>query len=425
MTVPTPVAVGDGVEITKAYDAGCEAGPVPRIGVTVGRRLLPQPAMAIAMPVKVVATAQIVSDRLALYGAGMARAGKNCRRNLLIQSLSCLLVDCKSQVWWIGRSRRGLVGSLGAGSASPSAGEVFSPVIRKPDKALKWQSKAILLIVVPWTVVSVLLQSHWWLQQVPVVAWTTLGISGIFGLVVWRLRAGTLAAAATGAAITASLMFSTTSYPYTNSWLHGGLMPLLAVFLLTFVATKIGKAKKEQLGTGESKRGRDAAQVAANLGAAALVSSLASLLELGNSNFYVNIGAILAIAVLAEAAADTVSSEIGQVFGGSPRMLTTLQRVEAGTDGGVTLAGTLAGVAAATVVAAIGSWGIGAGWLVGVFCTAGAVFGLLFDSLLGATLERKKWLNNDAVNFLSTLSAPAFTFAIALSWSFLFTRPAR
>jgi uncharacterized membrane protein len=43
---------------------------------------------------------------------------------------------------------------------------------------------------------------------------------------------------------------------------------------------------------------------------------------------------------------------------------------------------------------------------------AGAVFGLLFDSLLGATLERRGWLNNDAVNFLSTASAAAFTLGL-------------
>jgi len=40
--------------------------------------------------------------------------------------------------------------------------------------------------------------------------------------------------------------------------------------------------------------------------------------------------------------------------------------------------------------------------------SAGAIFGLLFDSLLGATLERQGWLNNDGVNFLSTASAAAF-----------------
>jgi len=35
----------------------------------------------------------------------------------------------------------------------------------------------------------------------------------------------------------------------------------------------------------------------------------------------------------------------------------------------------------------------------------GGVFGLFFDSLLGATFEKIGWLNNDAVNFLSTAAA--------------------
>jgi uncharacterized membrane protein len=41
----------------------------------------------------------------------------------------------------------------------------------------------------------------------------------------------------------------------------------------------------------------------------------------------------------------------------------------------------------------------------------GGIFGLLFDSVLGATLERRGWLNNDAVNFLSSASAAAFALA--------------
>jgi len=43
---------------------------------------------------------------------------------------------------------------------------------------------------------------------------------------------------------------------------------------------------------------------------------------------------------------------------------------------------------------------------------AGGVFGLFFDSLLGATFERAGWLNNDAVNVLSTLSAAAFALVL-------------
>ena len=40
------------------------------------------------------------------------------------------------------------------------------------------------------------------------------------------------------------------------------------------------------------------------------------------------------------------------------------------------------------------------------------VFGLFFDSLLGATLERRGWINNDAVNFLSTASAAGFALGL-------------
>jgi uncharacterized protein (TIGR00297 family) len=120
----------------------------------------------------------------------------------------------------------------------------------------------------------------------------------------------------------------------------------------------------------------------------------------------------LPLAALAEAAADTVSSEVGQVFGGRPRMITTLRRVEQGTDGGLSLIGTLVGVAAAGFVAALGAWALGGGLEIFWISAAGGVFGLFFDSLLGATLERRGWLNNDAVNFLSTASAAVFALGV-------------
>jgi uncharacterized protein (TIGR00297 family) len=288
--------------------------------------------------------------------------------------------------------------------------------IRTENDRLRWQSKAVLLLVLPWTAANVVLQSHWWFTQVPSVAWTTLGISAIFGLIVWKMRAGTAGAALAGALITASLMFSTTKYPYEYSWLHGGLMPLLAVFLLTWGATKIGRAKKERLGTAESKSGRNAAQVAANLGVAALASFPFQAIT-PDKNLASSLGAVTAfaaLAALAEAAADTVSSEIGQVLGGKPRLITTLRPVDPGTDGGVTLAGTLAGITAAISIAMVGFWAMHglkeflSFWVSIGLCAIGGIFGLLFDSLLGATVERKGWLNNDAVNFLSTASAVGF-----------------
>jgi uncharacterized protein (TIGR00297 family) len=227
----------------------------------------------------------------------------------------------------------------------------------------------------------------------------------------WNLRAATPAAAAAGAVITASFMFSTLTSPY-EPW-HTALIPTLAVTLLAFAATRLGRRHKERLGTAEARRGRSASQVTANLGVAALVSCLPVQQWLVDSGF---VHAMLAplpifglgLAALAEAAADTVSSEIGQVLGRRPRMITTWRAVEPGRDGAVSLAGTLAGVIAAAIVAGAGSWALRGGWDLFWISGAGAVFGLFFDSLLGATLEEHGWLNNDAVNFLSTASAAGF-----------------
>jgi uncharacterized protein (TIGR00297 family) len=118
------------------------------------------------------------------------------------------------------------------------------------------------------------------------------------------------------------------------------------------------------------------------------------------------------LAALAEAAADTVSSELGQVFGGRPRMITTLRQVEPGRDGALSLAGTLAGVVAAAIVAAAGTLAFGGSRAMFAVSCAAAIFGLLFDSLLGATLEDRGWLNNDAVNFLSTAGASGFALVL-------------
>lgn len=276
---------------------------------------------------------------------------------------------------------------------------------------LAWQSKLVLLAVLPFAATDVLLACFGWATVSPAVVIWTLGLSALLGLITWRLRAAMPAAAATGALIAASLMFSTVEFPY-EPW-HTALIPVLVVSLLAFAATRAGRRQKERLGTAEAQRGRSAAQVAANLGLAALVASEPVRIWLLNSRWLplrAHSGTLMpamALAALAEAAADTVSSEIGQVLGGRPRMITTLRTVEPGTDGAVSVVGTLAGLVAAAFVAGTGSWAMRGDWSLFTLSCAGAIFGLVFDSLLGATLERKGWLNNDAVNFLSTASAAA------------------
>jgi uncharacterized protein (TIGR00297 family) len=278
---------------------------------------------------------------------------------------------------------------------------------------LIWQSKFVLLVVLPFAAASVVLQAHFFAVDQPQIAVWALGLSLLLALAVYQLRAATPAAAFAGAVITANLIFSTVNFPYLP-W-RTALIPVIAVFVLSFLATRLGREKKQRLGTAEGRQGRTAAQIAANLGMAALASS-----ELAQSSFIgsspANLPPMLifapALAALCEAAADTVSSEVGQVVGGQPRMITTLRIAEAGTDGAISLAGTLVGIAAAAIVALVGTLALGGGRTMFTLSLAGGVFGLFFDSLLGATLERRGWLNNDAVNFLSTASAAGFALGL-------------
>lgn len=277
-------------------------------------------------------------------------------------------------------------------------------------ETLRWQSKLVLLLVLPVVGCGLVLETSDWFGSAPAVVYRTLGLSVALGVVTLALRAATPFAAVTGSVITAQLMYATAAMPF-YAW-RTYIVPVLAVSLLAFAATHVGRGKKERIGTAEARGGRSAAQVAANLGAAALISTGLFESWVVNSRWMPHSAMALllaSLAAMAEAAADTVSSEIGQVFGGRPRMIISFRPVVAGTDGGITFAGTLAGIAAAVIVAALGSWAVHRDLRFFLLATAGAVFGLFFDSLLGATFERIGWLDNDAVNFLSTVSAAAFT----------------
>ena len=260
---------------------------------------------------------------------------------------------------------------------------------------MRWQSWLVLAAVVPWCAVATLRHATAVWNGV---TQTALGISLGFALLVFLARAATPLAALTGGVITAVLTLA--PLPEFSSWYHSALPALLALFLLTFCATRFGRGKKQRLGVAEDKRGRNAAQVAANLGVAGLGAAAAIRHPLPGM-FY----AVIVSAALAEATADTLASELGEVLGGEPLMVTTRRRVAPGTDGAISLAGTLAGLGGAALVVLVATLTLGFGISEAACTGLGAAGGLFVDSLLGATAERRGWLNNDGVNFLSTFVA--------------------
>jgi uncharacterized protein (TIGR00297 family) len=189
----------------------------------------------------------------------------------------------------------------------------------------------------------------------------------------------------------------------------GPFAALVAVFLLTWISTRIGYPKKRQMGTAEARGGRSASQVIANIGVATAAAIIGLLTRHAQPWLFVS------AAAFAEAVADTTSSEVGQAVSDSAYLITDFRPVPMGTNGGISAAGTLAGIVAAIAVAVV-AWVGGAialHWLLPV--TAAGVLGMFVDSVLGATLERRGLLNNDGVNLLGTITASLF--AVFLYWS--------
>ncbi len=266
---------------------------------------------------------------------------------------------------------------------------------------LHWQSRMVLLLVVPaagvWLAILILRLT---LGSGSAAAVAGLGAGAALALLVWRARAATMAGALTGGLLMGCFCLTTPGWR-SSAW------ALVTMLALTLAATRVGRARKQQLGTAESRHGRGAAQVAANLGVAALAGTLIN--EHGQV-----VALMVMLGALAEAGADTLSSELGQALRATPRLITTLKPVPAGTDGGITLAGTALGALGALVISWVGVWSLTLPWAAAWAAAGAGLAGLLFDSLLGATFERAGWLNNDAVNFLSTVFAAAVAFGIAV-----------
>lgn len=209
-----------------------------------------------------------------------------------------------------------------------------------------------------------------------------------------------------------------------------GAIVLFAFFLPSVALSRVERARKRAILTDIDKQGpRDAVQVLANGGVAALCALLAS-------QGIPHAPAAFAGA-FAAAAADTWATEIGTAFGGTPRSILSMRPIAPGLSGGVTLIGTLGELGGALSVALLA----GIVGMAGIIVVALAgIAGATLDSLLGASLQSLRFcpvcrrpcetpthscgnlsvplrgipfLGNDAVNFAATLTGAliAATFA--------------
>ncbi len=181
-----------------------------------------------------------------------------------------------------------------------------------------------------------------------------------------------------------------------------GWLLLVATFGCAVITSKIGWQRKTSLGIAQEHEGR---RGAGNALANCLVAAVAALVAIASPH---QAAARLAlVAALTAGAADTVASEIGKAWGRRTYLLVGFRHVPPGTSGAISLEGTIANVAAALGLSALGAaLGLVPAAAIPIVVIA-ALAGAFVESALGATLERPGILNNDLLNFINTAVAVA------------------
>jgi len=217
-----------------------------------------------------------------------------------------------------------------------------------------------------------------------------VGLNAALALAAFLARsidaAGALSAVVIGSAITAGLGLS-------------GLSLMIAFFVLGSAATKLGYRSKAARGIAQERGGtRGWRNAWANGGVPASLAVLAGMAPHGPRDIL----AIAYAAAVATAAADTCSSELGKAYGRRTFLITTLRPVPPGTEGAVSLEGTLGGFLGALLVGAVGVvtglFGWPSAWLVAF----AGLLGSLAESVLGTVAERRGWMGNDLLNAANT-----------------------
>lgn len=194
-----------------------------------------------------------------------------------------------------------------------------------------------------------------------------------------------------------------------------GYLVVMFYFLVGSGVTRIGMAQKEAAGIAEKRSG---ARGPENVWGSALTGTLCALGTLVVEEHYHTLLLLAYVASFATKLSDTTASEVGKAYGQRTFLITTLQPVARGTEGAVSLEGTLAGIVASAAIAFVG-WSVGLINLTGVlFCVISAFIATNLESVIGATLQSKfSWMTNEVVNFINTLIGAIAAVILVLIWN--------
>jgi uncharacterized protein (TIGR00297 family) len=202
---------------------------------------------------------------------------------------------------------------------------------------------------------------------------TSIAIAAAVAATAWRARALTASGAVAACVVGASIFEA-------GSWRYAAV--LFSFFVPSIALSRVGRSHKCALSdVGKAARARDAAQVLANGGIAALCGVLAATTR--EPAF-----AAAFAGAFAAASSDTWGTEVGTSLKTVPRSILTLRPVAPGMSGGVTFAGTCAEAIGAVIVATVAS-SLGIASLLTI--AAAGFAGALADSVLGATLQEQRY----------------------------------
>ncbi|HBB31008.1 MAG TPA: TIGR00297 family protein [Cyanobacteria bacterium UBA8803] len=193
-----------------------------------------------------------------------------------------------------------------------------------------------------------------------------------------------------------------------------GYAVVMFYFLVGSGVTRIGMAQKEAAGIAEKRSG---ARGPENVWGSALTGTICALGVLLVEEPFRSLLLLGYVASFSTKLSDTTASEVGKAYGQRTFLITTLQPVARGTEGAISLEGTLAGIIASAAIAFIG-WGVGLINLTEVaFCVIAAFIATNLESVIGATLQAKlDWMTNEVVNFINTSIGAIAAVSLLLAW---------